>query len=108
VCEYAFDGGTFGAYKNETVSKRTALKRDKHRKADSDSDVMMHNDTDAQQCATVALLPPALYPMARAYTYEDRDDVSNERDASTAPTLVALHMTTYFGSDKSFGARELG
>jgi hypothetical protein len=55
---------------------------------------------NGKQCAVVALLSPLRYPTAMPFIYARRDALNDS-------SLVALHMTTYPGADKTHGAREL-
>jgi hypothetical protein len=54
-----------------------------------------------RDCVVIAMLSPTRYPTAMPFIYAQRD----WRDANES--LVALHLTTYPGADKTHGAREL-
>jgi hypothetical protein len=55
-----------------------------------------------RDCAVIAMLSPTRYPTAMPFIYAQRD----WHDANDS-ALVALHLTTYPGADKTHGAREL-
>jgi hypothetical protein len=58
--------------------------------------------TKQRECAVIAMLSPTRYPTAMPFIYAQRD----WHDANDS-ALVALHLTTYPGADKTHGAREL-
>lgn len=68
----------------------------------SDRNVTERASGAARDCAVIAMLSPTRYPTAMPFIYAQRD----WHDANDS-ALVALHLTTYPGADKTHGAREL-